>query len=314
MNSDDILRIGTRGSPLALWQANEVKAELLGAHQGLSDEAIEIVVMRTRGDESQAANTDLAELGGKGLWVEEFEDALLDGRIAMAVHSMKDMPTELPERLRIGAVLERADPRDAFISHKVASLDALPEGAVIGTTSLRRQAQIKYFRPDLTTCVFRGNVGTRIRKLDEGVADATLLAVAGLSRLGVMDEVTEILDQGLMMSAVAQGIVGIEINQDSDRVSELMAAIDDSPTHQMMIAERAMLAGLDGSCKTPIAGLSELDGKGGMKLSGRLIAPDGSDMHEITLEDTHVDPAALGAEVAAELKSVAGDDFLRLLA
>lgn len=303
-----ILRIGTRGSPLALWQANEVKARLHAAHPELADDEIEIAVIETRGDKSQAANVPLAEAGGKGLWVEEFEDALLAGEISIAVHSMKDMPTALPDGLIIGAVLERADPRDAFISRVAASLDALPRGAVIGTTSLRRQAQISYFRPDLKTCVFRGNVGTRLRKLDEGQADATLLAVAGLTRLGAEAEITEILGADIMLSAVAQGIIGIEVNRDDAKVRRLMSAISDDDTYQVMIAERAMLAGLDGSCKTPIAGLARLEGNGSMTLRGRVIAPDGSAMHEV--ERSATGPAAdLGAEVAAELKTMAGDDF-----
>ncbi|PPR18187.1 MAG: Porphobilinogen deaminase, partial [Alphaproteobacteria bacterium MarineAlpha10_Bin3] len=201
----NILKIGTRGSPLALIQANDVRDRLLAAHDGLE---VEIIVIRTTGDRIQ--DRPLADIGGKGLFIKEIEEALFDGGIDLAVHSMKDVETQLPEGLGIAVILPREDPRDAFISNRAASLSELPAGATVGTSSLRRQAQIRHARPDLRVVSFRGNVETRLRKLDEGEADATLLAIAGLRRLGMADVATQIMDIDEMLPAVAQGAVGVE--------------------------------------------------------------------------------------------------------
>ena len=251
------LKIGTRGSPLALWQAHEVRRCLMAAFD-LPEAAFEIVVIKVTGD--QILDKPLKEIGGKGLFTREIEDALLDGSIDIAVHSMKDMPTIQPEGLVLDCYLERQDVRDGFVSPAVASLADLPQGAVVGSSSLRRRAQLRLRRPDLQLVEFRGNVQTRMRKLDEGVAVATFLAMAGLNRLGMAHVARSAIAPEEMLPAVAQGAIGIERRAADARMEWMLSAIHDGPTGQRLAAERSFLARLDGSCETPIAGLAVLDG------------------------------------------------------
>src|SRR5690606_38707375 len=251
------LRIGTRGSALALAQASEARARLMAAH-GLPEQAFEIVPITTSGDRIQ--DRTLAEAGGKGLFTKELEEGLLSGRIDIAVHSSKDMPTLLPAGLEIMAFLEREDVRDAFIGRAAPSLFDLPEGATVGTSSLRRQALIRRARPDLRVETFRGNVQTRLRKLDEGVVHATLLALAGLKRLKQVDIATEILPLDLFPPAPGQGAICIEGRKDDARIARMLEPIRHRQTGQALACERAFLAALDGSCRTPLAGLARTDG------------------------------------------------------
>ena len=291
------LRIGTRGSPLALAQAYETRGRLMAAHH-LPEEAFEIRTYKTTGDVIQ--DRPLAEVGGKGLFTKELEDALLKREIDLAVHSMKDMQTELPEGLGIGAVLPREDVRDAFISLKYPSLDALPQGAVVGTSSLRRQAQVKRVRPDLEVVGFRGNVQTRLRKLSDGVADATLLACAGLKRLGMADRITSEIETDQMLPAVAQGAIAIEIQLDDDETARLLAPLNHEETALCVTAERAFLTRLEGSCRTPIAGLATLHG-GTLQFRGMTFSIDGAECFEIKLEAPAGDAEALGLAAADAL-------------
>jgi hydroxymethylbilane synthase len=291
------LRIGTRGSPLALAQAHETRARLMAAH-GQPEEAFEVRVYKTSGDVIQ--DRPLSEAGGKGLFTKEIEDALLAHEIDVAVHSMKDMLTVLPDGLAIGAVLEREDVRDAFISVKYASLAELPPGAVVGTSSLRRQAQVKRLRPDLEVIGLRGNVQTRLRKLSEGAADATLLACAGLKRLGLADRMTSALDTRDMLPAVAQGAIALEIRGDDAKTAALLAPLDHTPTALCVTAERAFLARLEGSCRTPIAGLAELDGDR-LSLRGMVFSSDGATCFEMVREGPSGHAAALGQATADAL-------------
>ena len=297
------IRLGTRGSPLALAQARLVRAAL--AH-GLSEAAIEIVTIRTSGDRIQ--DRPLSEAGGKGLFTKEIEEALLAGTIDLAVHSAKDMPTVLPEGLMLAACLPREDVRDAFISRKAASLRELPQGAVVGTASLRRQAQVKRLRPDVSTVVLRGNVETRLRKLDAGEVDATLLALAGLKRLGLADKATALLDVDEFLPAVGQGAVTIEARVDDARARELLATIDHADTSVALDCERAFLGVLDGSCRTPIAGHAVLNGDA-LRFRGMILRPDGSEAFETTRSGSRKDAVALGADAGAELKARAPADF-----
>lgn len=303
--SESVIRIGTRGSPLALAQAHEVAGRLVAAH-GLAPERFEIVVIRTSGDRIQ--DRPLSEAGGKGLFTKEIEDALLDGRIDLAVHSMKDMPTLLPDGLEIVCLLPRADVRDAFISLRWPTLAALPAGARIGTSSLRRSAQIRRSRPDLVIVPLRGNVQTRLRKLAEGEADATLLAVAGLDRLGMADRITAPIAVDEMLPAVAQGAIGIEIRSTDAATRALVTAIDDAPTSRTVGAERAFLARLEGSCRTPIAALAQLDGET-LHLRGEILSPDGRTVHggTRTVAVANAIPAAI--DLADALLAAAGPEF-----
>jgi hydroxymethylbilane synthase len=301
------LCIATRGSPLALAQAHEVRDRLKACHAELAaDGAVEILVITTTGDRMQAG--PLAEAGGKGLFTKEIEEALLDGRADIAVHSMKDVPTWLPDGLIIDCLLPREDPRDAFISHNAASIAALPEGAVVGTASLRRKAILLHARPDLRIETLRGNVETRLAKLADGVVDATLLALAGLRRLGKASSATAILETGEMLPAVCQGAVGIELRADDGPVRELVAAIHHCPTAIRVAAERAFLAALDGSCRTPIAGLAELAGDR-LAFRGLVVRPDGSEMIETARTGPATDAAALGRDAGEELRQKAGPGF-----
>ena len=299
------LRIGTRGSPLALWQAHEVRARLAAAH-GVAPQAIAITVIRTSGDIIQ--DRPLSEVGGKGLFTKEIEQALIDGGVDLAVHSSKDMPTVLPDGLMLAACLQREDVRDAFISRKAATLDGLAPRAVVGTASLRRQAMVKRLRPDITVVPFRGNVETRLKKLDDGAVDATLLALAGLNRLGRAAAATSVLEVDSFLPAVGQGAIGIETRADDRRTRDLLAAIDDPDTLTAIGAERAFLAVLDGSCRTPIAGHARI-AAGAVAFRGMILRPDGSEAHETARNGAVADAAKLGADAGLELKSRAAPDF-----
>jgi hydroxymethylbilane synthase len=307
--SELTINIGTRGSPLALAQADMTKAALLAAHAGLKPENVTIVPIKTTGDKVQ--DRTLSEIGGKGLFTKELEEALLDGRIDLAVHSMKDMPTFLPAGLTMAAMLEREDPRDVLISPVADSIASLPQGAVVGTASLRRQAQLLALRPDLKVQPLRGNVGTRLDKLARGEAAATMLALAGLKRLGKAAVATAILSTDDFLPAVAQGAIGIEIRENDPRVASLVAPLDHKATTIAVTAERAMLAVLDGSCRTPIAGHAEIFGTA-LRLRGLIALPDGTQSHfaedngNATLEGA----AALGRALGEKLKALAGPNFL----
>jgi hydroxymethylbilane synthase len=266
------------------------------------------VVIKTSGDRIQ--DRALAEAGGKGLFTKEIEDGLFDGIIDLAVHSMKDVQTVLPDGLEIACLLEREDVRDAFLSLTAPSLAALPAGATVGTASLRRQAQVRRLRPDLKVKLFRGNVQTRLRKLADGEADATLLALAGLKRLGMADRATAIMEPADMLPAVAQGAIGVEIRADDERTRALLAPLHHAATATCLAAERAFLADLDGSCRTPIAGLATLAG-GTLAFHGMILKPDGSACHETKRSGQPGDAAALGADAAAELLARGGTGFLR---
>ena len=300
------IRIGTRGSPLALAQTHEVRGRLMAAH-GLGEDAFEIRVFKTSGDRIQ--DRPLAEVGGKGLFTKELEDALLGVEIDLAVHSMKDMQTVLPGGLAIAATLPREDVRDAFISLKYCTLDDLPKGAVVGTSSLRRQAQVKSLRPDLEVVGFRGNVETRLRKLEQGIADATFLASAGLNRLGLKERVTAYMETSRMLPAVAQGAVGIEIRGSDEATAKLVAALNDQTTAICVSAERAFLARLEGSCRTPIAGLARLEG-GTLRFAGEILSPDGGQTFATERSGPPQSAMRMGEDAAEELLRRAGPGFL----
>ena len=303
------LRIGTRGSPLALAQAEETRRRLTAAFPTLGTAgAIETVIIRTTGDLVQ--DRTLADIGGKGLFTKEIDEALLAGSIDLAVNSMKDVPTWLPDGIVIGALLEREDPRDAFIGRQAASLAALPAGSVVGTASLRRQAQILHGRPDLKVVPLRGNVETRLRKLADGAVDATLLAIAGLNRLGKAASATSLMNVEDMLPAVAQGAIGITCRAGDTPVREALAALDHSETALRVTAERAFLEVLDGSCKTPIAALAEIDGDGGLNFRGLLALPDGSGLLRVTRQGRARDAARLGREAGEELRRTAPTSFM----
>lgn len=291
------VRIGTRGSPLALAQAHEVRGRLMAAHK-LPASAFEIKIYKTTGD--VILDRPLAEVGGKGLFTKEIEEALIAGEIDLAVHSMKDMQTVLPDGLGIGAVLPREDVRDAFISLSYTSLAALPKGAIVGTSSLRRQAQVLRVRPDLQVVGFRGNVQTRLKKLADGVADATLLACAGLRRLGLADRITSEIATEEVLPAVAQGAIAIEVREGDAETGRLVAALNHEATAICVTAERAFLTRLEGSCRTPIAGLAELSA-GTLFFRGMTFSPDGASCFEVALEAPAQDAAALGIAAADAL-------------
>ena len=284
------LRIGTRGSPLALAQAHETRDRLMAA-TGLSPDAFEIVVIRVTGDAVQ--DRPLNQIGGKGLFTKEIEEALLAGDVDIAVHSMKDMPVLQPEGLSLDCFLPREDPRDAFVTlDDHAGLADLPEGAVVGTSSLRRRAQLLARRPDLKVVEFRGNVQTRLSKLSQGIAGATFLAIAGLNRLGYRDVPARPIPPDAMLPAIAQGAIGVERRTGDDRVREMLALIHDRDTGLRLAAERAFLKGLDGSCQTPIAGLAEIE-DGRLRMRGEILRPDGSRV----LSDDTTGPIEEGADI-----------------
>lgn len=302
---DSPVRIGTRGSPLALAQAHETRDRLTAAH-ALPEAAFKIVVIKTTGD--RVTDRPLGEIGGKGLFTKEIEEALLAGEIDIAVHSMKDIPTVLPDGLTIACLLPREDVRDAFVSLAHASLATMPSGKVVGTSSLRRRAQLLHRRPDLKVVEFRGNVQTRLRKLAEGVAEATFLACAGLHRLGQADAIRAAIPPSEMLPAVAQGAIGIEARSDDAAAAALLGPINDSATTIRISAERAFLAGLDGSCRTPIAGLAEIKGDK-LRFRGEIIRPDGSELLAAERHGPLADAAAMGADAAADLRARAGPGF-----
>jgi hydroxymethylbilane synthase len=301
--------IGTRGSPLALWQAHEVRRSLMAAFN-LPEKAFAITVIKVMGD--QILDRALKDIGGKGLFTREIEEALLAGQIDIAVHSMKDMPTIQPEGLLLDCYLPREDVRDAFVSPKYASLDDLPLGATVGSSSLRRRAQLAHKRGDLKLVEFRGNVQTRMQKLQDGVADATFLAMAGLNRLGMAHMARGAIELGQMLPAVAQGAIGIERRSADARARAMLDAIHHRPTGLRLAAERAYLLRLDGSCETPIAGLAQLDGDD-LWLRGEILRPDGSRVIAGEMRGPiggdYTRAAALGTALAEDLLRRAGDGF-----
>jgi hydroxymethylbilane synthase len=304
-STDLILRVGTRGSALALAQANVVRERLAMLH-GFSPAQIKLDIIRTSGD--MIRDRPLAEAGGKGLFTKEIEEALLAGRIDLAVHSAKDMPTFLPPELAIAAVTPREDARDVFISTKAQNLGDLPRGATVGTASPRRQALVKRSRPDLTVVTLRGNVETRLRKLDEGIVDATLLAFAGLKRLGLAGKATAILSVDEFLPAVGQGIIAVETRGDDARVRPYLAGLNDTASASALAAERAYLAVLDGSCRTPIAGHAVIHA-GRLHFRGLIAKPDGSQYFETEREGPAADAVLLAADAGRELRERAGPDF-----
>jgi len=269
MSQNRTLRLGTRGSKLALVQANMVREMLIA-----KGAACEIVILKTSGDRIQ--DRSLADAGGKGLFVKELEDALLKEEVDLAVHSMKDVPTDLPPGLALSAFLEREDPSEAFLSHKVNSLAQLPKGARVGTSSVRRHAQVLRYRPDLEVVLLRGNVDTRLGKLDAGEMDAIHLALAGLKRLGLQVRATQILSPSDWLPSLAQGVIGVEIREADTHAREISGQLNHKPTEIAVICERAFQAALDGSCRTPIAGLATISGDL-LTFSGEVLAPDGAD-------------------------------------
>ncbi len=300
------LRIGTRGSPLALAQAHETR-DRLAAKFELPQDAFQIVVIQTTGDAVQ--DRPLKDIGGKGLFTREIELDLLSGKIDLAVHSMKDMPVEQPQGLLLDTYLPREDVRDAFVSPKCSSIGALPTGAIVGTSSLRRRAQVLHLRPDLKVVEFRGNVQTRVKKLSDRVADCTFLAMAGLRRLGVeRDLPVSPIEPAEMLPAIAQGAIGIERRQNDHRMADMLSAIHDTATGQQLAAERACLAALDGSCETPIAGLAQLEGST-IKMRAEVLRPDGSDAIIEAGTAPIQDGALLGRDIARRLLDLAGPGF-----
>ncbi|SKA06379.1 hydroxymethylbilane synthase [Consotaella salsifontis] len=297
--------IGTRGSKLALAQAAEVRARLMAAH-GLEESAFAIQVISTAGD--RILDRPLAEVGGKGLFTKEIEESLLDGRIDLAVHSSKDVATVLPNGLELSVFLPREDVRDAFIGRTAPTLDALPAGAVVGTASLRRQALVKRLRPDLEVKTFRGNVQTRLRKLEEGEADATLLAIAGLKRMAMEDVATEVLDLERFPPAPGQGAITVESRIGDERLGGLLGAIDHRETHLALLAERAFLAELDGSCRTPIAARATIEGET-ITLTGMILTPDGTRAHTTRRSGPVGEATAIGQEAARVVIAEAGPGF-----
>lgn len=304
--ADRPIRIGTRSSPLALAQAFETRSLLMQAH-GLAQDRFEIVKKTSAGDRIQ--EKALRDFGGKGLFTKEIEEALSDDEIDLAVHSMKDVATQLPDGLIIPALLMREDVRDAFMSFKAKKLLDLPQGAVVGTSSLRRQAQVRRLRPDLKVINYRGNVQTRLKKLDEGVADATLLANAGLRRLGYEDKITSLIEIDEMLPAVAQGAIGLQIREDDTQMAALIAPLNHQPTYDCVMMERIFLGRLDGNCHTPIAGLARLT-DGEISFRGMILSPDGAQAHETSRNGPLAEAQKMALDAADALLGVAGADFL----
>lgn len=296
------IRIGTRGSPLALAQAHETRRRLMAAH-GLPEEEFEIVVITTTGD--RIRDRPLSEIGGKGLFTKEIEEALFAREIDLAVHSMKDMPAVLPDGLAFAATLPREDARDALISLSATSLQDLKLGATLGSSSVRRTAQALRLRPDLKVVQFRGNVETRLRKLAEGVADASFLAVAGLNRLGLSHHIAAIVPMEEMLPAIAQGAIGIEIHAGNARIRTMLGAINHVETATAIACERAFLAALDGSCRTPIAGHARL-ANGVLHFRGETLTLDGSKVFTAERSGAPADAAQMGTDAAAEVKAKGG--------
>lgn len=301
------LRIGTRGSPLALAQANLV-ARLLSERHGVAVEDIAIKVITTTGD--RLTDRPLSEAGGKGLFSKEIEAAMLAGEVDLGVHSSKDMATVLPEGLVLSVFLQREDVRDAFVSHKYASLAEMPAGSKLGTSSIRRAAQMLRERPDLVVVPFRGNVDTRLAKLEQGIADATLLAAAGLNRLGKSSHVRSYVDPRRFPPAPAQGAIGIEHRVDDARTAALVAPLNHAPTSTAIVAERALLAELDGSCRTPIGAFTELN-ETSCTVHGEILSPDGTEAFSASITGTPDEARALGSELGKKLLGLAGPEFVK---
>jgi len=301
----NLIRIATRKSPLALWQAEHVRERLQAAHPGL---VVELLTMSTQGD--KILDTPLAKIGGKGLFVKELEQSLLEGRADIAVHSMKDVPVELPPGLHLPVILEREEPRDAFVSNRYTSFDELPQGARVGTSSLRRQVQLLRHRPDLKILDLRGNVGTRLQKLDDGHFDAIILASAGLIRLDLAERITEMLATELCLPAIGQGAVGIECRRDDDEVNELLLAINDAATAIRVTAERALNHRLEGGCQVPIAGHAVLEDDQ-VYLRGLVGRIDGSEIISDEIRGPASDAEALGTRLADHLLSRCADAILK---
>jgi hydroxymethylbilane synthase len=296
------IKIGTRGSPLALAQARETRERLMKAH-AFDGGDIEIIAITTTGD--RIKDRPLSEIGGKGLFTKEIEEALIAGEIDLAVHSMKDLPAQLPAGLTIAAILPREDARDAFLSLTAKSVAGLKLGAVIGSSSVRRTAQVLRLRPDLKSVQFRGNVETRLRKLSEGLADATFLACAGLNRLGFAENITQIMPIDVMLPAVAQGAIGIEIREGDEATRQLLATINHVPSEITVSCERAFLTELDGSCRTPLAGHAILNGEI-LSFRGHALTPDGVHCFETTRMGTPGEAARMGQDAGAEVKARGG--------
>lgn len=309
--STAFLTIGSRGSPLALMQARLVRQQLARIH-GVPLDDIVIKTIVTGGDTSQASNTSLSEIGGKGLFSKEIEEQLLDGSIDIGVHSTKDMATTLPDGLVMPIFLAREDVRDAFLSTNFANVEDLPQNAVIGTSSLRRRAQLLHYRPDLQMVEFRGNLGTRIEKLGKGIADATLLAAAGLKRLEQVEHIKSYLDPSQFPSAPAQGAIGIELRANDARTHDIILPLNHRTTHSEVTAERAMLKVIDGSCRTPIGVYSTRDGDQ-LSLKGQLISPDGTLIYDAQVTGDITNALALGTDLGFELLEKAGPDFFAML-
>ena len=299
------LRIGTRGSPLALAQAYETRKRLTNA-LNISEDSFEIVVISTSGD--RILDRPLKEVGGKGLFTKEIEQDMLDGKIDIAVHSMKDMPVEQPDGLTLGCYLPREDVRDAFVSSRYKNVNELPSGSKVGTSSLRRKAQLKFSRPDLEVVEFRGNVQTRLKKLKDGVATCTFLAMAGLNRLGLEEVAQSTMNPNEMLPAIAQGAIGIEWREEDEQISDILKKIHHKETGQRLNTERAFLAELDGSCQTPIAGLAIIEGSS-LKFTGQVLRTDGSESISETAFGDIEDGPRLGREMAQKILSQAGPEF-----
>ena len=299
------LRIGTRGSPLALAQAYETRKRLTNA-LNISEDSFEIVVISTSGD--RILDRPLKEVGGKGLFTKEIEQDMLDGKIDIAVHSMKDMPVEQPDGLTLGCYLPREDVRDAFVSSRYKNVNELPSGSKVGTSSLRRKAKLKFTRPDLEVVEFRGNVQTRLKKLKDGVATCTFLAMAGLNRLGLEEVAKSTMNPNEMLPAIAQGAIGIEWREEDRQISDILKKIHHEETGQRLNTERAFLAELDGSCQTPIAGLAIIEGSS-LKFTGQVLRTDGSESISETAFGDIEDGPRLGREMAQKILSQASPEF-----
>lgn len=293
----DIIRIATRKSPLALWQAEFVKSRLLELHPDLQVEFIKLV---TQGD--KILDTPLAKVGGKGLFVKELEQGMLRGEADIAVHSMKDVPVEFPDGLHLAVICEREDPRDAFVSNTYSQLDQLPQGAVVGTSSLRRQCQLRHWRPDLQIKDLRGNVNTRLAKLDEGLYDAIILASAGLIRLGFEDRIQDFIETSVSLPAIGQGAVGIECRENDERILNYINPLNHEETRTCVLAERALNQRLEGGCQVPIGGFAQLN-QGQIHLRGLVGQPDGTEMIKGEVNGPQTQAQSLGIQLADDLLS-----------
>lgn len=300
-----IIRIATRKSPLALWQAEHVAERL---EKAFPDVKTELVKMVTKGD--KILDAPLAKIGGKGLFVKELEQGMLEGTADLAVHSMKDVPVEFPEGLHLAAILNREDPSDAFVSNNYAALDELPEHAKIGTSSLRRQCQIKERFPDAEILSLRGNVNTRLAKLDAGEYDAIILASAGLKRLGMGDRITECLDTSISLPAIGQGAIGIECRADDQQINEYIKVLHDQQTTVRVTAERAMNERLNGGCQVPIAGFAEIQGDT-LIMRGLVGSPDGSTLYRAERKGSFVEAKDIGIAIADDLLAQGADKILQ---